>query len=122
MKQTRLLLDANISPETAMFLRSLGFDVESLIEEGLGGLDDVAVVERARKTRRVLITFDLDFGELYYFSARRAFSIIILRLDDQRVENVNVALQKFFVKYRRLFGGKKKRLAVVSDSDLRIVE
>lgn len=122
MKQARLLLDANISPETAIFLRSLGFDAKSLLEAGLGDLDDLAVTERARKERRVLITFDLDFGELYYFSARRVFSVIVLRLDDQRVENVNVVLRAFLAKYGGLFVGTKKRLAVVSEADVRIAD
>ena len=34
----RFLLDANISPETASFLRSHGFVVKSLLEDGLGDL------------------------------------------------------------------------------------
>lgn len=79
----KFLLDANISPETAVFLRSLGIDVKSLTAAGLGGLEDEAVMVLARKERRTLITFDLDFGELYYFSAGKNFGVIILRLEDQ---------------------------------------
>ncbi len=47
MEKIRLLLDANISPETAIFLRSFGFDVRSLIEEELGGIEDTAVAKIA---------------------------------------------------------------------------
>lgn len=73
MKKLKFLLDANISSETAIFLRSLGFGVKSLIEEGLGTVGDQEVAAMAMKERRILITFDLDFGELYYFSSRKVF-------------------------------------------------
>lgn len=33
----KFLLDANLSPETARFLRRFSFDVKSLIEEGKAG-------------------------------------------------------------------------------------
>lgn len=70
MRRCRFLLDANISPETANFLRSHGFDVKSLLEDGLGDLDDDEVANIASKEKRILITFDLDFGEMQYFAQR----------------------------------------------------
>lgn len=48
-RKARFLLDANISPETAIFLRSLDFAAKSLIEEGLGGLEDAAVAKSAER-------------------------------------------------------------------------
>lgn len=71
MKAVRFLLDANLSPETADFLRSLVFDVKSLIEEGLGDLDDEEVIKITRRENRILVTFDLDFAEVHYFSSTR---------------------------------------------------
>lgn len=121
MKTARFLLDANISPETAEFLRSLDFDVRSLIEDGLGGLDDSAVVRIASRERRVVITFDLDFGERYYFAAPKKFGVIILRLDDQRVEIVNAVLTKFLTSYRHVLLEHRNRLAIVRETDARII-
>ena len=40
----KLLLDANISPETAQFLRTLKYSVKSIQEEGLGKLPDEEIV------------------------------------------------------------------------------
>lgn len=70
--------------------------MKSLIEDGLGDIDDEEAANIARKEKRILITFDLDFGEMYYFALKKSFSAIILRLEDQRVERVNAMLARFF--------------------------
>ena len=44
----------------------------------------------------MLITHDLDFGELYHLKERGDFGVIILRLADQTVESVNRVLGQFF--------------------------
>ena len=122
MEKLRLLLDANISPETAIVLRSFGFDVKSLIEEGFGGIEDVAVAKIAQREKRILITFDLDFGEMYYFASRKTFGVIVLRLDDQRVEITNVILKRFFKNMTPTLIRRKKRLIILTDVEMRIVE
>lgn len=121
MSRLRLLLDANISPETAIFLRSFGFDVKSLIEDGLGGLEDAVVARIAEKEKRILVTFDLDFGEIYYFTAKKVFSVIILRLDDQRIEEVNGVLDRFFKKYSAMLKRQRRLLFIINETDIRII-
>lgn len=122
MSKLRLLLDANISPETAIFLRSFGFNVKSLIEEGLGGLEDDAVARIAAKEKRVLITFDLDFGEMYYFAVNKTFGVIVLRLGDQRVETVNKILGQFLEVYGAMLKRKRKRLLILGENEIRFVD
>ena len=93
---SKFLLDANISRETAEFLRTtVGLDAEALPREQLE-LKDPEIVALAKKQSRVIITFDLDFGELYHFRERGQLGVIILRLEDQTVESVNAALARFF--------------------------
>lgn len=92
----KLLLDANISPETARFLRSLGFSVKSLIEENLAGITDEQVVTLAEKERRVIITFDLDFGRIYHFKEQGKVGIVVLRLENQTVESQTPILRNSF--------------------------
>ncbi|MGH2615140.1 MAG: DUF5615 family PIN-like protein [Thermomicrobiales bacterium] len=92
----RLLLDANLSPETAAFLRAtFGFDVVDLLSLGLSHLKDSEIVEMAKREGRVIITFDLDFGEIYHRRERGRFGAIVLRLEDQTVEATNLALGRF---------------------------
>lgn len=118
----RLLLDANLSPETAIFLQSRGFGAKSLIEMGLGAMIDDKVFEFARRSNSILVTFDLDFGEMYYFATDKKLNVIVLRLNDQRVESVNAVLEQFFETHGDLFGNKHKRLVIISDSGVRVSE
>lgn len=118
----RLLLDANISPETAIFLRSLGFEVKSLIEDELGGLEDAEVAKIAESESRIIVTFDLDFGEMYYFASKKKFGAIVLRLDDQRVEAVNAVLKRFFETSRPALIQSRKKLIIITEADVRITD
>ncbi len=94
---TKFLLDANISPETRTYLAgTFGFDVTDLLTEQQAFLPDEDVVALAKRTQRVLITHDHDFGEIYHLKERGRFGVIILRLTDQTVESVNRVLGQFF--------------------------
>ena len=97
MTEPRFLLDANLSPETAEFLRTtFGLDVVDLLTLGLSHLSDREIVEMAKRDERVVITFDLDFGKIYHRWERGRIGAIVLRLEDQTVESVNRVLGRFF--------------------------
>lgn len=102
----KLLLNANLSHETASFLRNLGFEVLCLLEEGLGAVTDEEVVELARKESRVIVTFDLDFGQLYHFREEGKIGVVVLRLKNQTVGATNAVLGRFF----KDFKGKENQL------------
>jgi predicted nuclease of predicted toxin-antitoxin system len=121
----KFLLDANLSTETAEYLREVfSFDVESLIEKDLAGLSDSEVVKMAKKEKRIIITLDLDFGELYHQKESVSnFGVLILRLRDQRVESINSVLSKFF---RDSLGSKvfirnPNALVVINETTMRII-
>ncbi len=60
-----------------------------LYDQGLESLPDVAVLQKARDERRVLLTHDLDFTELVAVSQAQLPSVIVFRLHRMRPENVN---------------------------------
>ncbi len=94
---SKFLLDANLSPETRKYLvEEFKLDIIDLISKEKSSLSDEAVVRLAKRERRVIITFDLDFGEIYYLSERGKIGVVVLRLRDQTVESVNKTLYKFF--------------------------
>jgi len=111
----KLLLNANLSPKTAEFLRKLGFDVKCLLEEGLGSITDDQVINIAKKEKRVIVTFDLDFGEIYHFREEGRLGIIVVRLKNQTVESVNKALKKFFKDIGSNLDQLSKGLTVVEE-------
>ena len=63
----RFLLDANLSPKSAEFLReNFLFDAISLITESLHYIPDKEIAALASRGKRIIITLDLDFGKLYH--------------------------------------------------------
>jgi predicted nuclease of predicted toxin-antitoxin system len=118
---TSFLLDANLSPESARYLAvAFGLDVTDLISQGLGHLRDQEVVELAKREDRVIITFDLDIGEIYHRRNRGRFGVILLRLDDQTVEAVNRVLDRFFRSEAATIA-LERSLVVIDDRRVRVV-
>jgi predicted nuclease of predicted toxin-antitoxin system len=62
---TRLLADENIPQESIESLRKYGYDVAAAVEVAAGS-SDIEVLRLAEREDRVLVTFDLDFGELIF--------------------------------------------------------
>ena len=53
------------------------------IEEHLERLLDPTILEKARQEERLVLTFDLDFGELLATGVHALPSVILLRMRDQ---------------------------------------
>lgn len=61
----RLLTNENFPRPALLALRAAGLDVESVTEQ-MPGVTDVAVLTHAVRTRRWIVTFDRDYGELVF--------------------------------------------------------
>jgi predicted nuclease of predicted toxin-antitoxin system len=53
---------------------------------------DSQIVERARAESRIILTFDLDFGDVLALVVHEEPSVIIFRLSDERADAVNQRL------------------------------
>ncbi len=82
----RLLLDMNMSPKVAVQLRAEGHDALHLRELGLGHLQDRHVFAHAKADQRIVVTFDLDFGEIV--SLGGGTGVVLLRLRSVRTAHV----------------------------------
>ncbi len=60
----KFLADMGISPRVVSALRERGHEAIHLQEQGLGKMPDGDILAKARVEGRVLLTHDLDFGEL----------------------------------------------------------
>lgn len=60
----RLLADMRVSMSTVWALRADGYDAVHLREELLTRLPDAEILEKARREQRIVLTFNLDFGDL----------------------------------------------------------
>jgi predicted nuclease of predicted toxin-antitoxin system len=76
----KFLADMGVSPVTVLELRQQGYNAVHLNEQGLERLPDSEILEKARQEQRIVLTFDLDFGELLAISSESLPSVIIFRL------------------------------------------
>lgn len=74
-----LLTDENLEVEVVAFLRQSGFDVLDVCENGLQGTTDVALLQRATRENRVVVTHDSDFGTLAILQGEPIVGILFLR-------------------------------------------
>lgn len=88
----RFLSDVGISRSTTEELRRRGHHVLHLREEGLHRLPDDTILELAQREQRVVLTFDLDFGDLLAAGAHTLPSVVIFRLQDQTPASVTPRL------------------------------
>lgn len=89
----KFLADMGISPAIVRRLREQGHDAVHLHEQDLARLPDADILKKAQDESRVLLTHDLDFGELLALSKQGLPSVVIFRLSDMRPENVWLHLE-----------------------------
>ena len=77
-----------------MWLRNEGHDAVHLREERLHRLPNGAIFEKAYAESRVVLTFDLDFGEIIAISGGKSVSVILFRLHNTRTPHVMERLKK----------------------------
>lgn len=85
----RFLADAGISPKTVEFLKQLGHEATHVRTLGMQRAPDARVIALARTDGTVVLSFDLDFGDLLALGVTDKPSVILFRLADERAESVN---------------------------------
>jgi predicted nuclease of predicted toxin-antitoxin system len=84
----RILADMGVSMRVVGRLRALGHDVIHLREQGLHRLPNGEIFARARSEGRIVLTFDLGFGEIVALSGGETVSVVLLRLGDTTTDFV----------------------------------
>lgn len=93
------LADMGISPKVVEFLRNNGHQAIHLQQQSLHKLKDPQILEKACDEGRILLTHDLDFGDLLAASGTKLPSVIIFRLRNMKPENVNLYLFEIISTY-----------------------
>lgn len=83
-----------VSITTVEALRGAHHHAVHLREEGLIRLPDPEIAAKAAREDRVVLTFDLDFGDILAATRNDAPSVIIFRLRNQTPAAVNPRLFK----------------------------
>jgi predicted nuclease of predicted toxin-antitoxin system len=114
----RFLADMGVSLRVVSWLRGLGHDVVHLRDEGLQRLPNGDIFQKGFAEQRIVLTFDLDFGEILAESAGKIVSVVLFRLRDPRTEVVIQRLETVLdqVSAELLQGA----IVVVEDGRLRV--
>lgn len=89
----RWLADENLHSRVISYLRSIGFDVVSVREEGWSGATDIELLRRANDDQRVIVSHDADFGLLTIRQRYPVYGILYLRPGHMKPEQTIVMLQ-----------------------------
>lgn len=114
----KFLADMGISPKTVSFLRDLGHLAVHLHQEGLGRLKDLEILEKARREESIVLTHDLDFGDLLAASGPQLPTVIIFRLRNMRPERVNLYLESIITHHAEVLD--HGAVATVAEGGVRI--
>jgi predicted nuclease of predicted toxin-antitoxin system len=84
----RFLGDMGVSWRVIEWLRAAGHDAVHLRDEGLQRLPNGDIFQKGFAEQRIVLTFDLDFGEILAGSAGQTVSVVLFRLHDTRTQHV----------------------------------
>jgi predicted nuclease of predicted toxin-antitoxin system len=91
----KLKLDENLSRHLKPVLERIGHDVETAADEGLLSKSDMEVGTAAREAGRVLLTLDVDFGDLRKFPPGSHPGMVLFRPRSCGPLAVNAFIEKF---------------------------
>ena len=92
MTPPRFLVDVCVDVRVAHWLRERGYDAIHLRDEGLQTLPNGRIFTKAISEDRVVITHDLDFGEISALTHGERAGVIVFRLHNPRFVRLTARL------------------------------
>ncbi|OHE57918.1 MAG: hypothetical protein A2Z47_01560 [Thermodesulfovibrio sp. RBG_19FT_COMBO_42_12] len=88
------LADMGISQTTVKWLKEQGFDAFHVRDMNMHRATDTEILEKARNDKHIVLTCDLDFGEILSATGEDCPSVIIFRLENETPEHINKRLRQ----------------------------
>jgi predicted nuclease of predicted toxin-antitoxin system len=114
----KVKLDENITGAANSLIAQHGHEVHTVVDEGLTGATDSVVIQACRSDERMLVTFDVGFGNLRAYPPGTHPGIVLLRLADQRPDATLDVLRRFLIGH--VLDELAGALIIVSDDRVRI--
>ena len=115
----KFLVDMSVSPKTVEFLKKIGYEAVRVSDLGMAKSKDQEIFEYAIENDMILITTDLDFGNILAYTKSKKPSTIIFRLKNPSPEIVN---QMLLLTLPRIEPLKKGVIIVIEERRIRIRE
>ncbi len=107
-----------ISQTTVKWLKEHGVNAVHVRDMNMHCAPDSEILEKAKSNRCIILTCDLDFGEILSASGEDCPSVIIFRLEDETPEHVNRRLAQVLSESTEAL--KKGAIIVVEEGRHRI--
>ncbi len=114
----QFLADMGVAQRIVEWLRDQGHDAVHLRDEGLQRMPNGEIFEKAISEGRIVLTFDLDFGEIIALSGGRRTGVVPFRLRNTRTPHVVDRLQRVLKESARAL--EQGAIVVVEESRHRI--
>lgn len=116
----KFIANMGISPATVTFLQNLGHTALHLDQAGMGRLPDSQILAKAYAEGYIVLTHDLDFGDLMAASGAKAPSVVIFRLRNMRPESVNHFLIQVITRFQNEL--ERGAIITVTEGNIRVRE
>ena len=90
----KYLLDQGLSRSTVESLREMGIESEHVGNLGMAAASDAEILEEGRKRDAVVVTLDADFHSLLAFSRALFPSVVRIRIEGMKGEQVASIIQR----------------------------
>lgn len=114
----RFKVDENLPTEVAMLLRDAGYDAVTVVDQKMGGRDDLVIAEICQDEQRIIVSLDLDFSDIRSYSPIDFAGIIVFRMVKQNKSRIVASAKRVIP----LLGSEEiaGKLWVVDESRVRI--
>ena len=98
--KVKFIADECVGLTTIKLLRQLGYSVVSAKEAPLSGKSDFEILKQAIKAKRILVTEDIDFGNIILYPPKFHHGIILLRFRHKLENNIHNTLATLLEKLK----------------------
>ena len=117
----KIFADECINLDVIFALRQSGFDTLTVKDAELTGSDDETIFEFACENKRILLTYDRGFGDIFRFDMSKSGGVIIVltgKMEKNEIVNIVLTFISTINKQADLCG----KLVIIGKSKIRITE
>jgi predicted nuclease of predicted toxin-antitoxin system len=112
----KILADMPISPKTVEYIRKLGIECRHLTEFKMERASDEEIIRFAKENGYTILTEDLDFGTILFYTQEIEPCVIILRVGNLNTAEINKLIEKALDRIM----GEENAIIVIERTKIRI--
>ncbi len=118
----KLLADECVHKDVVIALKNLGFDVVSIFDVNMLGASDDAVLAKAIELKRVLITHDRGFGDIFRYQISKTWGVLIFLISHMDKEEIVSMILGFLSSAKSGDASFKGFLTIVAKNRIRRIK